>query len=150
MIFSHTVRVPVSRERAWPFLMDLPAVAGCVPGVTSVEQAESGYRGVMSVKVGPVGLNFAGQVQVVEADQANWVATLRAEAADKKVGGAVRATLKLQLEEQEPNATDLHLHADAALLGKVGEFGQALIKKKADTILAGFAKCLGEKLSAAT
>ena len=37
MIFTQECVIAVERERLWDFLMELPRVARCVPGVESIE-----------------------------------------------------------------------------------------------------------------
>jgi carbon monoxide dehydrogenase subunit G len=44
--------------------------------------------------------------------------------------------------------TRLLIETDLAVLGKIGEFGQPVIKKKADTLLAEFARNLQSALAA--
>jgi carbon monoxide dehydrogenase subunit G len=72
---------------------------------------------------------------------------MRAEANDRRLGGGIRARLGLTLA---PGAGGTHLKIDTelAILGKIGEFGQPVIKKKADTLLAEFARNLQSALAA--
>jgi len=37
-------------------------------------------------------------------------------------------------------ATELRIHTEASILGKLGEFGQSVMRRKADQIVAEFAK----------
>jgi len=70
---------------------------------------------------------------------------MRAEANDRRVGGGIRARMSLTLAPGE-GGTRLRVETDLAVLGRVGEFGQAVIKKKADALLEEFAHNLGSKL----
>jgi carbon monoxide dehydrogenase subunit G len=45
------------------------------------------------------------------------------------------------------NGTRLAIETDLAVLGKIGEFGQPIIKKKADTLLEEFAANLCSALA---
>ena len=83
----------------------------------------------------------------VEAQDRNaWQARMRAEANDRRLGGGIRARLGLTLAPGE-GGTHLKIDTDLAILGKIGEFGQPVIKKKADTILAEFARNLQSALA---
>ena len=46
----------------------------------------------------------------------------------------------MQLHELGPAETELVVETDARLLGRLGEFGQPLIRKKADAMLADFTR----------
>jgi len=82
---------------------------------------------------------------VEEQDRASWRARMRAEANDRRVGGGIRARMGLTLAPGE-GETRLRIETDLAVLGRIGEFGQPVIKKKADALLEEFAHNLGSKL----
>lgn len=148
MTFAQECVVAVERERLWDFLMEVPKVAQCVPGVEGVEAVETGaYRGSLRVQVGPIRLSLQGTMTVEEQDRAAWRARMRAEANDRRLGGGIRATMRLTLAPGE-GGTRLQIETDLAVLGKIGEFGQPVIRKKADTLLAEFARNLQTTLAA--
>ena len=141
MKFEQKAQIPASREKVWAFLMDVPQVAGCVPGVDGVENlGDDQYRGALKIRVGPIGLTLKGDIAITQKDESAGTATMRADAADKRVGGSVRALLDMKLNETSPGNTELHIVTDAQLMGKIGEFGQPIIRKKADQIMQEFAK----------
>jgi carbon monoxide dehydrogenase subunit G len=146
--FTQECVIPVDRERLWDFMMEVPRVARCVPGVEAVEAVDTGaYRGSLKVQVGPIRLALEGIITVEERDRNAWRARMRAEANDRRLGGGIRARLGLTLA---PGAggTHLKIETELAILGKIGEFGQPVIKKKADTLLAEFARNLQSALAA--
>ena len=80
-------REPVERERLWDFLMDVPSVGRCVPGVETIEAVNgSAYKGGLKIHVGPIRLSLEGAITVEEADRAAWRARMRAEANDRRLG----------------------------------------------------------------
>ena len=146
MTFTQECVVPVARERLWDFLMDVPRVGRCVPGVETVEAVDGGsYKGGLKVHVGPIRLSLEGTITVEEADRNAWRARMRAEANDRRLGGGIRVRLVLTLTPAEAG-TRVHIDTDLAVLGKIGEFGQPIIKKKADALLEEFARNLGSAL----
>ena len=148
MTFTQECLIPVERERLWDFLMEFPKVALCVPGVETIEAVDgSAYRGSLRVQVGPIRLALQGTMTVEEQDRGAWRARLRAEASDRRVGGGIRARMSLTLAPGE-GGTRLHIETDLAVLGRIGEFGQPVIRKKADTLLAEFARNLRAALGA--
>jgi uncharacterized protein len=148
LTFTQECVIPVEQERLWDFLMELPRVARCIPGVESIEIVDSSaYRGSIKIQVGPIRLALQGTVTVEEQDRSAWRARMRAEANDRRLGGGIRARMSLTLAPGE-GGTRLQIETDLAVLGKIGEFGQPIIKKKADTLLAEFARNLQSALAA--
>ena len=148
MTFAQECVIAVERDRLWDFLMEVPRVARCVPGVEAVEAVEGGaYRGSLKVQVGPIRLSLHGTMTVEEQDRAAWRARMRAEANDRRLGGGIRARMSLTLAPGD-GGTRLQIETDLAVLGKIGEFGQPVIKKKADTLLAEFVRNLQTALAA--
>ena len=141
MNFEHHCTVPVARETLWNFLMDVPQMAPCVPGVSEViATGENQYAGRMKITFGPIRLTLQGELFIQELDQTHWRAVGRAEANDRRVGGGVHISAELTLVAQEEAQTRLSIRTEARLMGKLGEFGQPVIRKKADKIVAEFAR----------
>jgi uncharacterized protein len=146
MTFTQECVILVERERLWDFLMDVPKVAWCVPGVETIETVDGGaYRGSLKVQVGPIRLSLQGAITIEDQDRNAWRARMRAEASDRRLGGGIRARMNLVLAPAD-DGTRLQIETELAVLGKIGEFGQPVIRKKADTLLGEFARNLSEAL----
>jgi carbon monoxide dehydrogenase subunit G len=150
MLIDHRITVAAPVERVWAFMMDIPAVSRCVPGLDNVARIDDQtYSGVMSVRVGPIAVKLDGRVLLAERDEAAHHARMDLQAADKRVNGAVNAKMRMELESTvSGNETDVAIHTDATVMGKLGEFGQAVIRKKADQILQEFANNLSAAVTA--
>jgi len=74
-------------------------------------------------------------------------AALRAEAADRRAAGAVRGKSTMQLKKLGPDETELSVETDVNILGKIGEFGQPIIRKKADQMLNQFIENIKKELT---
>ncbi len=149
MRFEHVVRVAAPRDRAWALLMDVPAVARCVPGAEEVTASgPDAHRGAVRVSVGPIRLRLEGSITITERDEPAGRATMHLEAADRGVGGTVRADLRMTVTE-DGAGSELRLVTDATLAGRIGDLGQPLIKRQADRIVSEFARCLERTLAAA-
>ena len=146
MTFTQECTIPVARERLWDFLMDVPAVGRCVPGVERIEAVDGTYRGGLRVQVGPIRLSLNGTISVEEMDREAGRARMRAEASDRRLGGGIRARLSLALASHEAG-TRIRIDTDLTVLGRIGEFGQPVIKKKADALLEEFARNLRSALA---
>ena len=147
MKFNQSAQIPVAREPLWDFLMDVPKVAKSLPGVESVSKIDdTTYEGALKVRVGPISLNLQGKIIVEEQDRENWRATLRAEAKDRMAAGAVSGKTLMMLKELGSNQSELVVETDVNILGKIGEFGQPIIRKKADSLLKEFVENIKKQL----
>ena len=127
--------------------MDVPRVGRCIPGVDEIQPLDDGaYRGVLRVNVGPIRLTLGGTITVEERDRNAWRASMRAEAADRGAGGGIRARMTIQLSPAA-GGTELLVETGLSILGKIGEFGQPFIKKKADGLMQEFVSNLEAALS---
>ena len=141
MHFENKATIPVSRDTLWNVLMDMEQVARCLPGVEEVKTIDpDNYLGTLKLRVGPIGLKLEGKVNVVERNQDAWQAAMRAEGNEKGVGGAVKATIAMKLDELAPTQTELTVTTDAQVMGKLGEFGQPVMRKKADSMMQDFSR----------
>jgi len=129
--------------------MDIPRVAACLPGVEGVEQIDGEtYQGTLKVRVGPIALSLQGKIVLEEKDEVACRAALRAEAEDRRVAGAMRGKSTMELKELSAEETELTVETDVNILGKIGEFGQPIIRKKADKMLVTFIENIKKELAA--
>ena len=149
MILDQKVIVSAAPERVWDFVMDVPSVADCVPGVESVEQVtDDEYVGALKVRVGPISVRLEGKVTVVERNADEQRAQMNVEAVDRRIKGAVNAKSTMELSALDDGTTELAVHTDASILGKLGEFGQAIMRRKADQIMKEFADNMSKRIQA--
>ena len=128
--------------------MDVPKVAKSLPGVESVSQIDdTTYEGKLKVRVGPIVLNLQGKIFMEEKDKQNWRAALRTEAKDRMAAGAVNGKTRMILKEVGVDQTELLVETDVNILGKIGEFGQPIIRKKADSMLKEFVENIKKQLT---
>src|SRR2546429_7558837 len=84
--------VAAPKDKVWARLMDIPAAARCVPGVASVRPSgKDRYQGTLAVQIGPVRLVLDGDFAITARDETAGTASIRADAKDSRVGGAVPA-----------------------------------------------------------
>ncbi len=147
MKFNQRAVIAVAREPLWDFLMDVPKVAQSLPGVEKIEQLDPDtYQGTLKVRVGPISINLQGKIVVEQRDRDNWRATLRADASDRMAAGAVRAKTSMELKDLSATETELLVDTDVSIMGKIGEFGQPIIRRKADAMLKQFVENIKKQL----
>ena len=149
MILDQTVTVQAPVDKVWDFVTDMEAVSRCVPGVESFQKVDdTTYLGALKVKVGPIGVTLNGKVIVVERDRENLRARMQVQAAEKRLNSAVNAQAVLTAVPRSENETELQIHTESSILGKLGEFGQAVMRRKADQIVEEFAQNMAKAISA--
>jgi hypothetical protein len=121
-------------------MTDIPAVSRCVPGVEEFAAVDpETFEGAMKVKVGPITVRLQGRVKVIERDHEARTSRLEVSAAEKRIASTVSARTTMTVVPQGDAQTDVLIHTEASILGKLGEFGQAVMKRKADQVVAEFA-----------
>ena len=149
MLIEDRQMINAERSELWDFLMEIPAVAECMPGVAEIHpEGPDEYKARMGVRVGAINLKFDAHLRVLERDRERWTAKMQVAGAERGVGGAVNAALTMMLVDAG-TATELVLHMDAKILGKLAEFGQPVMRKKATAMTAEFAQRIGERFAPA-
>ena len=148
MKLSHTATVAAPIDKVWAAVMNVPDAARCMPGVAAVTPAGAdAFKGSLLVQIGPVRLVLDGDIKITSRDDAARRASLRADAKDTRLGGTVRATVDIALAPAT-GGCELRIDSDVQIGGRIGEFGQPVIQRKADQLLAQFAECLGRSAAA--
>jgi carbon monoxide dehydrogenase subunit G len=142
--------VPVSPEQAWELLMDVPRVIPCMPGAQLTETVDDGHwKATMSVRLGPIGLQFATDFVRESADVAARRAKLSANARETRGRGGGRATIESSLTPLN-GATRVDIVTDMTLSGPVAQYGRGMIVDVSRQLTAQFADCLRAQLAATT
>ena len=148
MKFEQTCIIPANPLKVWDFLIDMENVSRCLPGVESMTPLdEDSYEGIFKIRVGPIALKLKGTLRVEERDRDNWHVGMRVSAKDRRLGGGVRAHLEVDLVEKGSDETQLSVTLESHVLGKIGEFGQPVMRKKTDAILREFARQVSQELA---
>ncbi|MBF0279024.1 MAG: hypothetical protein HQM13_14580 [SAR324 cluster bacterium] len=146
MKFSYQIQLPLARAQLWDFLMQVDDVAACLEGVDSVKELDSDhYEGRLQVKLGPVTFSFNCSVTVESRDREKWHGKIKTNAKDKRLGGGFSSILTMDLIELSSRESQLDLELESTIFGKIGEYGQPLIRKRIDRMLEGFIKNVKEK-----
>ena len=140
--------VPASREAIWALVMDIPKAASCIPGLKDITQdGETSYQATLQARVGPMGMNLSGVITVLSQDAESGDAHFLVEANDRRVGGGVKTNISMKVTAKSPTETELKIVADTTFMGRLGELGQPLIRRKARNTLEDFSKNLRKLLA---
>jgi len=149
MTFEQHCLIAARREELWNFLLNIPLMATCVPGAEDVTASgDDRYNGRLRVKLGPIRLKLEGVMVLHERDREQWRAAARSEANDRLLGGGARVIGEMRLVERSPSTTELVLSGQVRFLGKLGEFGEPLIRKRAEIMVTEFARNVAARFTA--
>ena len=103
-------------------------------------QGQHEQRGAQDA--GETGING---VTVELLDAATRTLRFLGEAKDRRVPGQIKSRATLIVTEHA-DGSELYLHSDTHILGKLGEFGQPVVRKKTEQVLREFTENLGQRL----
>ncbi|MFZ5493310.1 MAG: SRPBCC family protein [Pseudomonadota bacterium] len=147
MEFEFRSTLPAAVDAVWAALEDIERVALCIPGVVRVAREEDDrYAGALRIKVGPIALELGGLVTVELLDATTRTLRFLGEAKDRRVPGQIKSRATLIVSEHVDGGSELYLHSDTHILGKLGEFGQPVVRKKTEQVLREFTENLGQRL----
>ncbi|GEP26561.1 MULTISPECIES: SRPBCC family protein [Cryobacterium] len=134
---TFTVIAPV--DTVWDTLMDFERVAGCVPGAQILNQlSDDNYQVGMKVKLGPVTMQYRGQMNVDERDAEAHRAVFSGKAQETRGQGTAQATVTLVLVETD-GVTQGTVSADLSLSGKAAAMGKGVISSVTEQMMGLFA-----------
>ena len=140
--------VPASREAIWALVTDIPKAATCIPGLKDITpDGEARYQATLQARVGPMGMNLSGVITVLSQDAESGEAHFLVEANDRRVGGGVKTNMSMKVTAKSPTETELEIVADTTFMGRLGELGQPLIRRKARNTLEDFSKNFSKLLA---
>lgn len=149
MQFSNSFNVSLPPADAWRMLMNIPAIAPCMPGaeLTEVVDPET-FKGKVAVRMGPVVLAFAGIAKFEERDDTAHTARVKAQGTDSKGRGGASATASFRLEPSGSGSKVL-IDTDLNLSGSVAQYGRSagMIQTIAAQLINQFAKSLEKQIA---
>src|SRR6476659_7093849 len=144
---SFSVVAPIGK--VWDTLMDFERVAGCLPGAQILNKlSDDAYQVGMTVKLGPVTMQYKGLLNVIERNAPEHRAVLGGKAQETRGQGTAEATVTLVLAE-DGAATRGSVSADLALSGKAAAMGKGVIGSVTEQMMSLFAKNLQTMLTEA-
>jgi len=152
MDLHHQFEVSATVEDTWDAFLDMPRVAPCMPGAEITEVIDDrNVIGGAKVKVGPVNLRFAGTAEMVEIDEPNRTALMKAGGADAKGRGNADADVRFTLSGADQDKTAVDVHTSLILTGSVAQYGRVsgLIDEIANQLLDEFVANLEVELGGA-
>jgi carbon monoxide dehydrogenase subunit G len=142
---SFQVEAPI--DEVWKTVMDVERVATAVPGAQLTDKlSDTSYQGVVKVKVGPLSMQYKGQIELVSRDDATHVAVFKGKGQEKAGQGTAEGTATVSLTEEGGVTTGV-VHGEMSLSGKAAAMGKGVINTVTQQIMKIFANNLQTMLS---
>jgi carbon monoxide dehydrogenase subunit G len=149
MEFKNEFEVNAPIDQVWEALLDLEKVAPAMPGAQVLEKVDDdNYKVAIKVKVGPMSMQYRGDVEIAEKDPATHRAVMKVKAREARGQGNATADVAQQLDPRG-DATHVTMDANVQLAGRAAAMGGSMIQEVSAKLVDQFAQNLGEMLARA-
>src|SRR3954469_7807130 len=121
MQFENTFDVDAPLDQVWNTILDVEKVAPNVPGAEVLEKTgDNAYKVGIKVKLGPITMQYRGDMEIAERDDAQHRAVMRVKAKEARGQGTADATATIELSDATKGSikTDVRLSGRAATMGR--------------------------------
>jgi len=144
---QESFEVPFPADKVWEFMVDLPAVAACLPGATIESQEGDRVKGKVAIKFGPMSAAFNGSARL-ERDDAAKRAVFRGAGQDTLSQSRATGDIAYRVE---PAGTGSRVHVELqySLQGPLAQFSRSgLVQDFVRRMIAEFGRNVSARLAA--
>jgi carbon monoxide dehydrogenase subunit G len=135
-------------DKVWRFFDDIPQVAACLPGTQLTEDLGGNkYRGTVAIRMGPVKLQFAGNAEIRERDDAAKRLVVDAAGSDERGRGQAAMSGTASLSPARAG-TRLDVDLDLQLSGAAAQYGRGMISDVTAILMSDFATSMQRRIEA--
>ncbi len=132
-------------EKTWELLSDPPKIVSCVPGAQLTETIDQdNYKGIVSMKFGPVAVKYNGQVKFEKRDNVNHEMILNGKGLDDKGKGSADMILNAKLFPKD-GQTEVQYSMEVNISGMLAQFGSRLITDVSNQVADQFSNNFKKK-----
>jgi len=133
--------------KVWAALANPEEIVTCVPGAAITEKIDDrNYKGEVVSKFGPIKAVYAGDIEIVELDEANSKMVLKGRGLDSKGKGSADMVMNGLLSHTD-GVTHVDFSMDITIVGMLAQFGSRLINDVSDQLLNQFVENFRAKLA---
>lgn len=133
--------------KVWENLANPEEIVVCVPGASITEKIDDkNYKGAVVTKFGPIKASYAGDIEIIELDEANHKMVLKGRGLDSKGKGSADMIMNGVLSEED-GKTKVNFTMDITIVGMLAQFGSRLINDVSDQLLNTFVDNFRSKLA---
>jgi carbon monoxide dehydrogenase subunit G len=142
MELKNSFTVPSDIETAWKTLLDVEAIAPCMPGATLESVNGDEFTGNVKVKLGPVAMTYGGEAKFLSKDESTHTAVIEGTGKESRGSGTAKANVTTSLVSEGPNTTRVDVVTDLTITGKAAQFGRGVMQDVAGRLVGQFASNL--------
>jgi carbon monoxide dehydrogenase subunit G len=139
MELQNSFVVPSDIDTAWKTLLDVEAIAPCMPGATLTSFDGDAFTADVKVKLGPVMMMFGGEGKFIKRDEETHTVVIDASGKEKKGAGTAAAVVTAQLISEGPESTRAEIVTDLTVTGKAAQFGRGVMADVSKRLIDQFA-----------
>ena len=148
MNLENSFTVSADVETAWETLLDVEAIAPCMPGATLESVAGDEFTGNVKVKLGPVSMVYGGEACFVSKDYAAHTAIIDGTGKESRGTGTAKANVTIKLVAESFSLTRVDVATELTITGKAAQFGRGVMQDVAGRLVTQFAGNLEQIISA--
>ncbi|HEV2061300.1 MAG TPA: SRPBCC family protein [Solirubrobacteraceae bacterium] len=146
MKFENEFEVDAPVDAVWDTVLDVERVAPTVPGAKVLEKtADNAYKVGIKVKLGPMTMQYKGDVEIVEADEDAHRAVMKARAKEARGQGTADADVTMQLSGDAGRTTG-RIVTEMKVSGRAASMGRGVMQDVAGRMVGTFAENLAKML----
>ena len=154
MLIKNEFEVAAPIDKVWAFFGDIPQVATCLPGTELTEDLGGDrYKGQVSIRMGPVKLQFGGTAHITERDEAAHRIVVDASGAEAKGRGQASMVVTATLASARRGGGDagggtkVTVAQDLQLAGAAAQYGRGMITDVSSVLMTDFSRNLQNRIS---
>ena len=145
---TKTFQVNEPIRKVWLFLSDPRKVAPCLPGAQITETVDDRtFKGIITVKIGPVSTSFKGEVKLLRLDEQNYEMELAGSGQDPRGGGGATMNMLAKLTPLPDGGTEVAGTTEVTVTGKLAQFGARMMDDVSNHLFNQFTKAFQERLA---
>jgi len=142
MELENSFTVPADVDTAWKTLLDVEAIAPCMPGATLDSVNGDEFSGKVKVKLGPVSMVYGGEAKFLSKDEATHTAVIEGTGKESRGTGTAQANVTVALTAEGATSTRVDVSTDLMITGKAAQFGKGVMQDVAGRLVGQFASNL--------
>ena len=139
MDLENSFTVSAGVDTAWETLLDVEAIAPCMPGATLESVAGDEVTGNVKVKLGPVSMVYGGEACFISKDYAAHTAVIVGTGKESRGTGTAKANVTIKLVAESSSQTRVDVATELTITGKAAQFGRGVMQDVAGRLVTQFA-----------
>ncbi|MFW6145500.1 MAG: CoxG family protein [bacterium] len=143
---AFTVKCPL--PKLWDFLLDPKCVGPCFPGCEQVVPiSEKEYYSKIKTRVGPIVVRFEVNTVIEDINPYESIHTV-GEGREVNNLGRFKQETSIIFNKLSEDETEVSYRAEVSVVGRLGKFGDRVLRAKAKDMGLEFAEAVRQKISA--